>query len=285
MENEEFTNIKQWLGQSRNQLEALFDAGNVPVVGWLRLIETIKNNDEEWKRKVGAEVDENHREREQVAEQIKNLLEKQEELEIVNKQLQEKMKRIEQIDSLGLESESIALLGDKEAASLEKVKMKMKNQYFMRELDFEDVSTLFSMFQMDSMFSRFKKYETNNNMEELSNASVADLQIHLNLDFSEAVEILFRLKLIENREEGVESHLSSCSICSSKNVGLLLKEYGMKYEDPQIDANFKDWKGYFLVAMNGLGVASALELQAGPLRSELVHCLTQIKRVHKWKQE
>src|SRR3990167_9051570 len=193
MENNEFGKVKDWIGKSRNKLEGMFEAGEVPVVGWLELAETMKNS-EPRKRNLEAEMDENAREREKVAAQIKILHVKQQELEEKHKNLQQKMERMEQIAMLKAESQSIALLGNKEAAWVGKVEEKMKNEYFMEEFDSEDVSTVFSMFKMDMLFSRFKKNDVDNNLEVTAGSGAHHLQNALELDFAEAVELLWKVQ-------------------------------------------------------------------------------------------
>ena len=282
MDNEKFAKLQQCLEISKNQLEALIAEGEMPVVGWLQLAEKIKTKDA-YKRVLEAELDENARQREQLAAQITDLLQKQQELEEKNQQLQKQMAKAEEIAKLEAESETIAILSNKEAASLAKVEERMKSNFFMDEFDAEDVSTVFSMFKMDHLFTAFKISKTSN-LEEAASASVADLQNRLQIEFPEALEMLFKLKLFENGEKGVDQHLAGCSICASKNVGVLLREYGMTEDErKEIEENIKDWKGYFLVVASTMGAASALELPAGTLRSKLASCMTQIKRVHKWR--
>src|SRR3990167_3267848 len=226
MENEEFPKLKQWLEQSRNQLEALFDAGEVPVVGWLQLTDIINNKDAS-KRKLEAELGQNTRQCEQLLAQISDLQQKHDELANRNTQLQTQMKKMEEITMLEAERQSIGILCEKEAASLNKVQQKMQNEYFMEEFDAEDVSTVFSMFGMDDLFARFRKNETDNNLEVTMITPTSELQNNMQLPFAEAVEMQWKLKLLENREKGVERHLEKCSICRSTKIGLILREYGM----------------------------------------------------------
>src|SRR3990167_10055754 len=121
------------------------------------------------------------------------------------------------------------MLSKKEEAALAKLTNKLGNPYFMKDLDFDDVSTVFSMFNMDSLFSRFKKNDEYN-LEVTVNTPMPDLQKCLELEFSEVAELLWKLKLLEKGEKGEARHLRKCSICSGKPV-VLLREYGMKEED------------------------------------------------------
>ena len=283
MENNEFGKVKEWLGESRNELEGMFEAGEVPVVGWLELEKTMKNA-EPRKRNLEAEMDENGRAREEVAAQIKILDLKQQKLEEEYKKLQQQMKGMEQIAMLKEEIQSIALLGKKEAAWVGKVEEKMKNEYFMEEFDSEDVSTVFSMFQMDMLFSRYKKNDVDNNNLGVTAGAVADhLQNALELEFSEAVELLWKLKLLENGEKGVGTHLKKCSICSSTKPGVLLREYGMKEEDTKkIEEKMNNWKGYYFSTVSAVSAASELKLDSS-LRPKLTTCWKRIEKAHKWE--
>ena len=284
MENHQFDMLQQWLAQSRNQLAALFTAGEVPVVGWSQLAETIKNA-EPFKRKLEAEVDENARERQAVALHIKNLLVKQEELEQKNKELQSQIKQMEQMDRLKADSNAIAMLANREAASVAKVEGKMKNNYFVDYLDSDDVSTVFSMFKMDALFANFKKNDTDNNLGVTRTTPIVDLQNNLELNFSEAAELLWKLNLLEKGEKGVELHLEKCSICRTTKLAALLREYGMQEADSKAMAEkMKDWKGYCLATVNGASVALALGLAANE-KAKLATCLMKIQRAHQWSYQ
>src|SRR3990167_7042066 len=138
MDNEKFVKLHQCLEISKNQLEALIAEGKLPVVGWMQLAGTIRTKDA-YKRELEAELDENARQREQLAAQITDLLQKQQELEEKNQQLQKQMAKAEEIAKLEAESETIAILSNKEAASLAKVEERMKSNFFMDEFDAEDV--------------------------------------------------------------------------------------------------------------------------------------------------
>ena len=278
MENNEFGKVKEWLEESRNKLEDMFNAGEVPVVGWLKLAETMKNS-EPCQRKLEAEMDENTREREEVAAQIRILQTKQQELEEKNKDLHHKMKRMEQIGMLVAESQSIALLGNKEGAWVAKVEEKMKNEYFMEHFDSEDVSTVFSMFNMDILFSRFRENEPDNNLDIIRVTPVADLQKDMAFDFPETVELIWKLNLLEKGEKESESHLAKCSICRTSKLGSLLKEYGMPDADSKaMEAKMEGWRGYFLATVNGPSAALALGVE----KAKLASCLMRIQRVHQW---
>ena len=281
MEQHRFANLRKWLEQSRNELDTLFEAGQVPVVGWLGLAEKIKASGES-KGKWEVELEENARKRERIQQQIRSLQEEHEKLAKRDNYIHEEMQLMDEITILASESDLIGMLGKKEEKAVAKVAEKIKNEEFLGDLEAEDVSTLFSMFKMDGLFSRFKKNEKNNNLEELLSASVADLQSHLELELPQAAEMLFKLKLLENGEKGAERHLADCSICSSA-PGRLLREYGMlEDEGNQIDEKIKDWQGYFLVVMNAMGAATALDLQSAPLRSKFANCLMKIHKAHKW---
>ena len=281
MENYEFTKLKQWLEDSRMQLNTLFKAGEVPVVGWLQLADAIKGKDI-LKGKLEREVSENVKEREQVYREIKNLLNKQEELENKSKHLQVQLQRIEQIGLLEAESQSIAMLCKEEATALAKVKQTMKNEYFMETFDAEDVSTLFSMFNMDNLYPRFKKNDIYKNLAVTVITPAEHLQNNLELSFSEAVTLQWKLKLLENGEEGTEHHWTNCSICPSKKLGLLLREYGMQEADSkEIEALITEWSGYFLVTINP--ASSAINLDQDH-KSKLASCLLKIQRAHQWNR-
>ena len=228
-------------------------------------------------------MDENGRAREGVAAQIKILHSKQQELDEKHKNLQQQMKAIEQIAMLKAESQSIALLGKKEAAWVGKVEEKMKNEYFMEEFDSEDVSTVFSMFKMDMLFSRFKKNDVDNNLEVTADSGAENLQNALKLDFAEAVELLWKLKLLEKGEKGAGRHLEKCSICSSTKPGVLLHEYGMKEEDrKKMEAKMINWKGYYFPTVSAVSAALELKLDSS-LRAKLTTCWKRIEKAHKWE--
>ena len=284
MENNEFAKLRQWICQWKKELEDKMGTGVVPVVGWLQLEATMQNR-EAWKRDLEAEVEENERERQQLAEQIKNLQEKQEKLAIRSQQLQEKMKKQEELAALEAEIQSIAILSKREEASLSKLTSKLDNPYFMEDLDSDDVSTVFSMFNMDSLFSRFKKNDVDNNLEVTANTAVADLQKGLELEFSEAAELLWKLKLFEKGERGEARHLKNCSICSSSNPGGLLREYGMKEEDrKEIEAKMIGWKGYYFAAVTAS--SAALEMNLEPAhRQRLTTCWMRIQKAHNWEHQ
>ena len=184
MDNHEFAKLQKWLSQWKEQLEGRAEVGELPVVGWLKLNATIQNK-QAWKSDLEAEVKANAIERQQLAEQIKNLQEKQEQLEIKSQQLQANVKKQEELAALEAKSQSIAMLSKKEEAALAKLTIKLENPYFMEDLDSDDVSTVFSMFNMDSLFSRFKKNDEYNNLEVTINTPMPDLQKCLELEFSE----------------------------------------------------------------------------------------------------
>ena len=81
------------------------------------------------------------RERQELAEQIRNLQEKLQILESRNQQIQEKMKKQQELEVLGAKSRLIAILCKKEVAALFKLTKKIENPKFMEQLDSEDVST------------------------------------------------------------------------------------------------------------------------------------------------
>ena len=266
MEQYEFAKLQKWLAES---------AGAIPVVGWKQLTEILKSKEGD---NLEAELDQNTRESEQVAEQIRNLQEKQIELEHRKQQLQ---KILGEIDVLATESQSISLLAEKEEAALAKLAKKMENRPFIQDLDTEDVSTLFSTFDMDSLFAIFKKNDTDNNLEVTATAGVADLQKNLGMHFSEAVELRWKLKLIEKGEKGVSGHLAKCGICSSRKLGALLLEYGMGEEREEIVEKMRGWKGYYFTTANAVSAASELDL-APALRPKLTACWLRIQKAHKW---
>ena len=265
LDNDEFGALHQWLARHKSQLEAHFALGWVPVVGWLQLL--VKMN-------------------EYVTSKEENYpLEKQEMLISRKQQLQEQMKRIDEIGKLASESQVIALLGEKEKASLAKLEKQMENPYFLQYLDSEDVSTVFSMFNMDHLFSRFKKNDVDNNLQVTVGTAMEYLQKNLKLNFSEAVELLWKLKLLGHGNKGVEWHLNKCGICASTKPGLLLQEYGMaESEISQIHEKMKDWKGFYLATANASSVAAELDIE-GELRSKLTTYWVRIQNAHQWKQQ
>src|SRR3990167_6444697 len=273
MENGEYAQLNN--GFKWAQLKGKMEAEEVPVVGWSQLEATITMpNKEALKRELETDAEQNARERQELAEQIRNLQEKLQMLESRNQQIQEKMKKQQELELLGAKSRLIAILCKKEEAALSKLTKKIENPKFMEQLDSEDVSTL---------FSRFKKNDVDNNLEVLANSTVVDLQRTLELEFSEAVELLWKLKLLEKGEMGEARHLSKCSICSSNNPGDLLREYGMHEEDrKEIEGEMKDWKGYFFATATAMNAAGELKLKAS-LRQKLAPCWMRIQRAHKWE--
>ena len=237
MDHHRFENLRVWLAQSAEQLETLFEAGAVPVVGWLQLAEKISSPDA-WKSKLEAELDENAREHEEIELQIKKLQEKQETLEKRNAQIREEIDSVGGAVVLQSVSEAIGVLGKKEASSVAKVDEKLGNAYSSAALDLVDVSTLFSMFEMDALFSRFQKNAADNNLTAILTAPVADVQNRLELDLPEAVELQWKLNLLVNREKTPSASHS------------LLGEYRMLSEDDrtQLEEKIKNWKGVFLTA-------------------------------------
>ena len=251
------------------------------MVGWLQLADIVSKK-HAFKRELESELDENTRQCEQIAEQIRAMAQKQQELQNRNLHLQQQMKRMEDIGNLAAESQSIGILCKKEAASLNKVQLKMQNEYFMEEFDAEDVSTVFSMFGMDDLFARFRKNETDNNLEVTMITPTSELQNNMQLAFAEAVEMQWKLKLLENREKGVERHLEKCSICRSTKIGLILREYGMpEAVSKELEAKTGNWKGYFLATVNAASAALALGLVAGQ-KAKLAACLLKIQKAHNW---
>src|SRR3990167_625593 len=281
MDNDEFAKLQKWLCQWKEQLEGRMEAGELPVVGWLKLNATIQNN-QAWKSDLEAEVKANATERQQLAEQIKNLQEKQKQLEIKSQQLQVNVKRQEELAALEAESQSIAILSKKEEAALAKLTNKLGNPYFMEDLDSDDVSTVFSVFDMDSLFSRFKKNDVDNNLEVIGNTPMPDLQKYLELEFSEVAELVWKLKLLGKGEKGEARHFTKCSICSGKPV-VLLREYGMKEEYlKEIEGKMEGWKGYYFTSINHASAALQLNLAPG-LRKKLTPSWMRIKKAHNWE--
>src|SRR3990167_3631636 len=279
MEKYEFVKLQKWLEESKEQLEDLFEEGEVPVAGWLQLADILTKGKEA--KNVDAEIDENERESQQVAKQIRMLEEKQVKLADRKQQL---LKIRDEIDVLQTESQSIAMLAEKEEAALAKLAKKMENPYFMQELDSGDFSTLFSTLHMDSLFSLFKKHDTDNNLEVTATAAVGDLQKNLKMHFSEAVELLWKLKLLKKGEKGVAGHLAKCGICSTSKPGVLLQEYGIEEEcRKEIEEKIKDWKGYYFAAANAVCAATKLDL-APALRPKFTSCWLRIQKAHKWNE-
>ena len=279
MESGEFARLHEWIGKSREKLEGLFEKGEIPVVGWLQLADSIKSTGP-LKGKLETELQGNAIQRNQVAEQIKILFQSQQALENKNKILQQQRNEMLQISALASESHWIDILCKKETAALAKVKETMKNEYFMEEFDAEDVSTLFSIFNMDHLFANFSKNDTYN-LDLAVLAPVKDLQNKMGLEFEEAITFQWKLKLLEKGEEGVARHLKQCSICRPTKVGELLREYGMLAADAkEIEGKLTGWKGYFLVTVNP--ATMELDLTADK-QSKLASLLLKIRRRHKWE--
>src|SRR3990167_6783431 len=116
MEKYEFVKLQKWLEESKEQLEDLFEEGEVPVAGWLQLADILTKGKEA--KNVDAEIDENERESQQVAKQIRMLEEKQVKLADRKQQL---LKIRDEIDVLQTESQSIVMLAEKEEAALAKL--------------------------------------------------------------------------------------------------------------------------------------------------------------------
>jgi len=287
MEKKEFGKLQKKLRECKQKAVEMFEGGELPVVGWLQLSEKMESRNQQ-KNELEEELDAKEREQQEIQQQIRNLEERKQQLEQSKQQIQEQIKKNEEIDVLESERDIIATLARKEQLSLQQLNEKMENANFINEdngdfmvgeLIFEDVSTVFSMFKMDAMFSRFRNYDPSCNLDTILNSTVDDLQINLKLEFKEAVEILFKIKLLEKKEKGAERHLKACSICKANKIGVLLKEYGLPEKDlKQIEDKSKDWKGFYLATL--FPSMAAKELEGG---SELISCLARIQRRHKWK--
>ena len=285
MEKGEYANLEEWLRRSsKEQLETLFEAGEVPVVGWLKL-PTIINTASERKKQLKAELEKNASERVILAEQMRIHCEKQEKLDNKKQQLQEEMEKLDEIATLEAVSDSIAMLAEKEKACVAQLEKKMENPYFMDHLDSQDVSTVFSLFNMDSLLPRYKQNDIDNNLAVTVTTAVEHLQNDLELTFSEAVELLWKLKLFKHGEKGVARHLAKCSICSSTKPGLLLQEYGLEQaERKEIEEKMKEWKGYYFVSAKARPAAVELNL-AREIRRKFTTCWVRIQKAHKWEHQ
>ena len=133
------------------------------------------------------------------------------------------------------------------------------------------------------MFYRFKKNDVDNNLEVTAGGVVDTLQNALELDFSEAVELLWKLKLLENGEKGADRHLEKCSICSSTKPGVLLREYGMQEEArKKMEAKLNNWKGYYFATVSAVSAALELKLDCS-LRPKMTTSWKKIEKAHKWE--
>ena len=54
----------------------------------------------------------------------------------------------------------------------------------------------FSMFKMDALFSRFRKNESDNNLEITRVTPVVDLQKSMGFDFPESMELLWKFNFL-----------------------------------------------------------------------------------------
>src|SRR3990167_449906 len=151
MDNNEFGKLRGWLGEYKTKEKGQYEAGEIPVVGWSQMAATLESK-KAFKRNLEAELDQNARQKERLAQQIKHLQQKQQQFEKKNQLLKEQIEQIDEIIALEEERQSIDILGKIEEAALAKLEKKMENAYFMEDLDAEDVSTVFSMFNMDSLF-------------------------------------------------------------------------------------------------------------------------------------
>ena len=285
LENNDFEKLLQLLSVSKAQLEALFDEGDLPVLGWLQLAATIDNFDHSLanKEKVDSDLKQNANEREQVVEQIKILRQKLEKLENTNQQLQQIRKTMDDAARLQEKSQLIAMLGKKETASLVRWQKHMENPYFMDVFDSSDISTVFSAFDMDALFPRFQKNDVYNNLGVTGSATVEQLQKSLQMGFSEAVELLWKVTLLKHGEKGVAHHLSTCSICAGKPPSLL-REYGMSVaEVREMSSEINGWYGYYLVTINAQTTAEKLNLT--DLKSKFILCCLRIQDIHQWEQK
>ena len=155
----------------------------------------------------------------------------------------------------------------------------------MEEFDAEDVSTVFSMFGMDDLFARFRKNETENNLELTRITPVEQLQKNMELEFSEAVEMKWKLKLLKKGEKGAARHMGKCSVCSSNKIAVMLREYGIQGADSkEMEEKMKGWKGYFLATVNAASAGLALGLVGGQ-KAKLGSCLLKIQRAHQWEHQ
>ena len=249
--------------------------------GWLELAERVKDKDE-FKRKLKGELEANEREKQQIDKQMTDLAIRKAELSKKARKLCVQIELIGEIGVLQSEINSIALLGKKEEEAVAKVEEKMKQPYFMDALDLGDVSTLFSMFEMDGMFTKFKEHEESQSIEAVLLHPAVELAKKWQLKIPETMKMLFKLKLIENGEKEAKSHVRKCSICQSTDVTTLLGEHGMKDEEKkEIREKIRDWKGYFLVAAEPMSVASTLFLPT-TLKSKFIVCLGRIQKAHSW---
>ena len=232
----------------------------------------------EWQGK----LNENQTELEQTREQIKQLRAKEQQLEKIHSEIEEKLKSLEKMDSLNEEKAAITLLAQNEEKCTETLSAKLQNPYFSFEsLDAQDISTIFSIFQMDHLFARYKNNKMIQNLEEILIAPTAELQNNLGYEFEEAIEIQFKLKLFENKEMSLDNHFAKCSICSTKNRSALLREYGIagEKERKEIEEKIKNWKNYFLATVNPVMAATivGLPLECG---LQLKTCLMRLQKIH-----
>ena len=265
--------LKNWLEQSKNQ-DIQFESGEIPVVGWLQLLQTIQATAD--REPVQEELKQTESEIRKLEGQLQTLLQKKE-------NLGNELKKRENLAALkiGTANQQILKFAEKEKIRVTQLHETL-NSYL--ELDSQDVSTIFSLYKMDHLFGNYKNKESIISPEEILNSSVEHLKKDLAISFQEAVEMQFKFQLLQNEEFSVDHHLSKCSICSRTNLLAILGEYGVKLNENERN-NFleksKDWKGYFLIALTTVKAIQLLELPPG-LRGKAIGAVNNIQKAHKY---
>ena len=197
--------------------------------------------------------------------------------------LQNSLKETEKIDLEALLPE-ILDFAKQEQKSVDKLKQKVKNEEFsFEDLDAQDVSTLFSLFKLDALFPAMQ--ETKTTLEEILLSPIELVQKKFCISFAAAADLQFKMKLLENKELSPENHLNNCSICSTKNVFLLLLEYGLKLEEKdkkEMHKKIGEWRGYFFATVNPVSGVAFLEVPPS-LSTKFTQALVRIQKAHNWQ--
>ena len=181
--------------------------------------------------------------------------------------------------SLKSEMHVITQFAEKEKKMVAQLHEKME---LLQNLECDDISTVFSLFQMDDLFFKFKKQEKKILVAGIIHFTIDELIKDLDLAWTDAVEMYFKFQLLKNGEYSVDRHFSKCSICRTMNICLLLKEYGVEFdanERTYLEEKCRDWEGYFLVVLNVVNAVKLLELPKN-LQGKVLAVLNTIQRLH-----
>ena len=236
--------LKTWLEQCTNHPN-LFESGEMPVTGWVQLLQTIQEPGDSQALK--EELEQTESEISQLEDQLQTLHKKKENLGI-------EKKRRENVAALqsGSANQLILKFAAKEQKQVTQLHEKLDSYL---DLDAQDVSTIFSLYEMDHLFHQYKKKESEITPGEILNSTAEDLKDNLKLELKEAAEMHFKFQLLQNGEFSVDHHLSKCSICSRTNLLTILAEYGVKFDDNERShflEKSKEWKGYFLICFSAV---------------------------------